>query len=285
MLSTIANYTSSSELVLVYDLSMAKVGKPVYQYVEYVASSVNDVVEKIKSIQVQDENRRRPLLRGEDSSCFVPTAGIFRPGFNSELERPIFYEFLRHIPVYANIDLANRWLVLSLAQHHGVPTRLLDWTTSPLVATFFAVESPGRIDAAVWGVWGFDNPEDEFPSDPFAINKPIQVTPVVVTPRLQAQSGAFTAHPNGKDLRTYLRTGDIVVKITIPAALRNRFRQQLDFLGVNRASLFPDLDGMGRWLRWRAQGQFEVSMPRPANSRARPGTWVTKQTGNIGYTW
>lgn len=224
-----------------------------YKYDEILAESVPEVVEVLRQAQIEDGSRRRPLFRGEDCSGYVPTAAIFRQSFDSSQERQLFNEFRRHIPIYANVSLLNQWWVMSLAQHHGVPTRLLDWTTSPLVAVYFAVAADSRSDAAVWGVWGFDDTPEYLPEDPFTIERPVMVTPVVVTPRIQVQSGQFTAHPDGRDFREFLTPRDRVLKIALPGRLRNRLRQQLDFHGVTAASLFPDLDGLGRWLRWRAR--------------------------------
>jgi hypothetical protein len=144
-------------------------------------------------------------------------------------------------------------MVLWLAQHHGVPTRLLDWTRSPLVATYFAVESTNDRDAAVWVIWGSDEAEQP-PASPFEVKKMMKVSPLAITPRVQAQSSVFTVHPDGTDVRRFLRSTDQVQKFVIPRGRRMYIRRQLDFLGVNRSSIFLDLDGLGTWLRWRAQG-------------------------------
>lgn len=223
-----------------------------FKYIEHQATSVDDLVAVVKKVHLTYNNKRSPMIRGEDSVEFVPTPGIFRPNFNSALEQQLFWSFLRHVPAYSNVDITNAWLVLSLAQHHGVPTRLLDWATNPLVATYFAVEKSATYDAAVWAVWGLQC-EDRLPATPFEITRPMQVTPVVVSPRVQVQSSIFTVHPDGSDFREHLAPEDSVLKIIIPAGLRNGLRKQLEFLGITRASLFPDLDGLGTWLRFRAQ--------------------------------
>ena len=218
------------------------------------ASTVEDIVQSIKKDHLAYDDRRDLLMRGEDSADFVPTAGIFRIGVNKSLERRLFLDFRRHVPAHSNIDVTDYWNVLWLAQHHGVPTRLLDWTRSPLVATYFAVENNSDRDAAVWVVWGLDS-EAPLPQSPFDVVAPMKVAPLAISPRVQAQSSAFTVHPDGRDVRQFLGTDDAVLKITIRSAHRERIRRQLDFLGVNRASIFPDLDGLGTWLRWRSRGQ------------------------------
>lgn len=224
-----------------------------FKYIEHRVTSIDDIVADVKKIHLTYKNQCKPMIRGEDSVEFVPTPAIFRPHFNAALEQQLFWEFLRHVPAYSSVDITHAWLVLSLAQHHGVPTRLLDWTTNPLVATYFAVEKSATYDAAIWAVWGLQC-EDRLPVSPFDITQPMQVTPVVVSPRVQVQSSIFTVHLDRRDFREHLATDDSVLKIIIPAGLRDRLRQQLEFLGITRASLFPDLDGLGTWLRFRAQG-------------------------------
>ncbi|MDD5228675.1 MAG: FRG domain-containing protein [Methylococcales bacterium] len=219
-------------------------------YEEYACERVFDVVELIKNKQLEFYNARRPLIRGERKVSFEPTAGVFRNQFSKDNEIVIFNEFQRHLPAYENVDIGNLWNVMALAQHHGLPTRLLDWTTNPLVALYFSCEAESDEDSAVWVVWGFENLSN-LPSNPTDIDTIMSMTPVVISPRIQAQAGVFTAHPNEKPITEFLTENDHVVKIIIPKEQRFRIIMQLDFLGVNRSSLFPDLDGLSQYLKWK----------------------------------
>ena len=219
-------------------------------YQEQEIKEVSDIVEVVRNKQIALGNTRRPLIRGERKISFEPTAGIFRSKLCEESESAIFNEFQRHIPAHSNIDVTNLWNVMSLAQHHGLPTRLLDWTTNPLVATYFACEGESDEDSAVWVVWGFES-SPELPHNPKDIEQITPVSPMVISPRIQAQAGEFTVHPNGKPIKEYLKPGDHIIKISIPQGQRLRILMQLDFLGVNRRSLFPDLDGLSQYLKWR----------------------------------
>ena len=87
------------------------------------------------------------------------------------------------------------WMVL--AQHHGCPTRLLDWTGNPLVGLFFASEKDDDADGVLWSITGFDwfvhDTKNEvlnsFPDKAFVY------TPKHISPRITAQAAGFTIHP------------------------------------------------------------------------------------------
>lgn len=221
-----------------------------YDYQEQESRQVSEIIEIVRDKQLQLGNVRRPLIRGERKASFKPTAGVFRNVLSEKSESAIFNEFQRHIPAHSNIDVTNLWNVMSLAQHHGLPTRLLDWTTNPLVATYFACEGESDEDSAIWVVWGFEN-APERPRNPTDIDQIIPIAPMIISPRIQAQAGEFTVHPNGKPIEDYLTSNDHVIKISIPLEQRLRILVQLDFLGINRRSLFPDLDGLSQYLKWR----------------------------------
>lgn len=229
-------------------------------YQEYRCNHTFEVVELIKVKQLEFSNERRPLMRGERNVSFEPTAGVFRTQLSTDNEIAIFNEFQRNLPAYSSIDVSDLWGVMSLAQHHGLPTRLLDWTTNPLVALYFSCESEADDDSAVWVVWGFED-SDHRPYNPIDIDTIISITPLVISPRIKAQAGCFTAHPNGKPIAEFLTEYDHVIKIIIPKEQRFRIVMQLDFLGVNRSSLFPDLDGLSQYLKWKVnpkRSQFGV---------------------------
>ncbi|MBI5195288.1 MAG: hypothetical protein HZA10_03080 [Nitrospirae bacterium] len=74
---------------------------------------------------------------------------------------------------------------------------------------------------------------------PFEITKVYLFTPPHVTKRITAQSGLFTIHPSPS-----IPYNNNLIKFIIPAASRLKIRNELRILGIKRASLFPDLDGL-----------------------------------------
>jgi hypothetical protein len=147
----------------------------------------------------------------------------------------------------------EEWLLN--AQHYGVPTRLLDWTTSPLKALFFAVES--RADAKEDGVvWAFtprywlDDPRKEMRLDEGDLTP---FFPKHVNPRITAQDSCFVAFPmpeNSEPLRPMsekdhdYRAISSLGKIVVPAKSKLGLLRELNVLGVTHRSVYPDLQGV-----------------------------------------
>lgn len=87
-----------------------------------------------------------PLLTSLDQ-----LGGPLKPHTKADLEEYILRSFIRYSRPYFTSPPVNDWEILVAAQHHGLPTRLLDWTYSPLVAAHFATVDPASsTDRAVW---------------------------------------------------------------------------------------------------------------------------------------
>ena len=127
---------------------------------EVVVASLGDLIDKVTPTEPDPRTGRRRdtgVYRGASDACrglltsLDRLGGVNPPHAKRHLEAHILRNFLRYSRPHLPTTPVNDWEVLVAAQHHGVPTRLLDWTYSPLVAAHFATTDPHvDRDRAVW---------------------------------------------------------------------------------------------------------------------------------------
>ena len=222
--------------------------------------------------------------------------------------RRVEVALLRNFRKYAHGEAAGTdsiWDWLALGQHRGLPTRLLDWTYSPLVALHFATDDPGDFDSdgVVWCV-NFVEANKRLPSrlrrileqegsDTFTVEmlaefetlrefdalsrEPfvIFLEPPALDQRILNQLALFSVMSSAEaELSDWLeRHPDLCRRVEVPAALKWEVRDKLDQANINERVLFPGLDGLSRWLA----RYYTPSIDSPARQRrAQPAARGTR---------
>jgi FRG domain len=177
-----------------------------------------------------------------------------------------------------------------VARHHGLPTRLLDWTANALFSLYFACfeNEKHKKDGKVWAMMRYP-PSDTKDLDAFKLakledeedlfhypathgggtcNKYLKIIhPFYNSPRLLAQDGVFTFHSHPQEaiedyeVQEFTRENLDIERLywwSVPAASKVRIVKELSGLGITQRTVFPDLDGVAKSL-WETEVLWSVS--------------------------
>ena len=243
---------------------------------KYAPDSVGEFMADIADIQDKWEQMtlavHTPWFRGHTDSHWSLVPSIYRPPHHELNEHQLRYDFHRRAHPFLTEttyqpDTEFDWYFLM--QHYGLPTRLLDWTESALIALFFATRKANRPgNRAVWVLnpWKLNelvadigdvipSPKDaaiqsyltpvwsylDLPKYPLALKPPYN------SKRLASQRGAFTIHGLRKrGLEGYAELQPHLVRIIIPQSSVATIRRELTTAGMVESVIFPDLSGLCR---------------------------------------
>jgi hypothetical protein len=303
---------------------------------EFTIDSFEDYLRIVRDeIGVTDSEgkRKRRYFRGQSKRALpgngydlIPSIGRYEHlkscslAERDTIENEVLETFNNHLLTYVNHLPRNDWEALAIAQHHGLPTRFMDWSTNPLVALYFACRNSKKdkdgdpLDSAVYVLisepqrlsdlrreaekeirpvqdstsqntsdedndpyqdFGLADGSDYYDVDdedvavivktgndggetpiglpqPFDIDENTIYDPPHVSPRIRAQDGVLLAcHQPMQPLDE-----NDVLELVISHAAHDDIRRRLDQYGVFDKQLFPDLDGIAKWLKYRV---FEIN--------------------------
>lgn len=239
------------------------------KYTDKKIKSVSELIKKLKA----DSNFYNGQIwyRGQSNKEYNLAPSFYRkPTQVSEMT--LIKKFKQNATLLMENNSHEDFEWLFIMQHHGVPTRLLDWSESSLIALYFACCGNNNKDAALWVLLpselnkhsGID-PEENFdipgikelgnynPKNYHADRTNIMAPAAAITPRntsrMQAQQGTFTIFHKRKDAIEKIGDKKHVWRYIIPNENKKDIIEELKICGIDKFQLFPELSSIGETLQ------------------------------------
>jgi len=233
----------------------------------YTIEAYLNLIKKKQAEKLHEIKNLELLFRGQHGDYpLLPKLARLKPkGELLTTEQQILYEFKRTNPLLiAQHHPLDDWDYLTLGQHFGMPTRLLDWSKNALTALWFACDAQNErrdVNDEYCVVWILLATEKDFINEtkfiePFDVPQTKIVRPRIIKQRINNQSGVFTVTCS-KDLTGQKSMADLesykdrLIKVKIPTGKIEMIKMDLDTLGINSFSIFPELEGLCSFLQWR----------------------------------
>lgn len=236
--------------------------------------SVSDLIQHLKADRLADQ----PLwFRGQSNAAWNLVPSLARCG-GVQAELTLFKRFKQNALPFMMHRPQSEWEWLFIMQHHGLPTRLLDWTESPLVALYFIVTDPSVTaqseQGALWALlplelnkaskfqvrfkndipgFGDDEHLDSYLPSKLALQQaaygPLAAIALRNNPRIQVQQGVFTVCHI--ELSPLEGDGNVqyLWRYVVPADAKANIRAELEMLNISKLSLFPELANVSEHAR------------------------------------
>ena len=203
------------------------------------------------------------LFRGQSSNNpLLPSICREEPRIDTtQIEKNMLEDFKRRSPLLITRTFQSDWEWLVYAQHFGLKTRLLDWSTNPLVALWFACQNEYimKENSYLYILSCDKDLQVDLSKDqsPFDSSSTKILRPTLNNERIVAQSGWFTAHKYSKKnkkfvtLETNSKIKTKLTEIEIPSGIKKDILNKLSMFGVNNRTVFPDINGLSMHLNWK----------------------------------
>ena len=234
---------------------------------------IKSVADLIKNLKKDISLSDAPIwYRGHSKKEWKLLPAFARPGQKLS-EQNLIKKFKQNATLLLNPRPISDFDWSFIMQHHGVKTRLLDWTESPLTATYFSVREHPNTDGVLWVLlpvelnkfsnirpdFAHDIPsfEDEalknYPPASFAGETISRLFPVAAlaprnNPRMQSQLSVFTISHRDQTPIEEIGDGNHIWRYIIPKRFKDQIRKELKLLGIDKFQLFPELSSIGEML-------------------------------------
>lgn len=234
----------------------------------YKDRTIRSVADVLQALNTQAGQAPPVWFRGQSMSKWGLIPSLARKVSHLKAENALLKRFMQNaVPHMIKPIIMEEWEWMFLMQHHRAPTRLLDWSESPLPALFFAVTANPKAEGSLWCLdpvalnreaklkfefeweipaFGRDKVMASYlPSlvhEGTAVLNPVAIVGPRNTARMAAQLGTFTINHRAHDPIEKIGARNHVWRWRIPIGAKKRIAKELNHLGITPLTLFPELD-------------------------------------------